>query len=165
MPGRGGVVAKRLSRIKAKFVVLLAGAMLAIPLFIASATPASAYDNYPCSSPAHHVTATLELVQDCLLWRGNVPVYASPYRIGWPNWVVGYLYSASGNWFICQFDEARGADGTIVHTATYHYGSYYNNWWAWTIADNGRYGYVPEVFFKGGNNNEPDRGLANCLWT
>ena len=154
-------MAKRLSTLKAKFVILLASGMLALPLLITSATPAAAFDNYPCSSPAYHVSATPYLVQNCLLWRGNVPLYASPFTFGPPNWVVGYLYSASGNWFICQMDQ-QIADGRLYQTATYHYGPYYNKWWAYTIGDNGSYGWVPEVFFKGGDNNEPDRGLADC---
>jgi hypothetical protein len=138
-------VAKRLGRIKAKLVVLLAAAMLAIPLLILSASSASAYDSSPCG-PANSVQFG-HRVQYCPLWTAPVPVYAwrdqSSTRVGW-------LYSASGNWFVCQ---------TNLASSTAHYGPYYNKWWAYTLADNLRWGWVPEVYFQGGDNNEPDATL------
>ncbi len=42
------------------------------------------------------------------------------------------------------------------------YGGYYYDWWAYTKADNGRWGWVPEMFFVGGDNMDPDRKLAMC---
>lgn len=138
-------MAKSLSRIKAKFAVLLAAAMLAIPLLIVSASPAFAHDNYPCG-PANTVKFGYH-VQYCPLWTAPVPVYSwrdpGSTRVGW-------LYSASNNWFVCQTDIAA---------TTVHYGPYYNKWWARTMADNLRWGWVPEVYFKGGDNNEPDATL------
>jgi hypothetical protein len=145
---RRGVVPKRLGRMRPKFAVLLAAAMLAIPLLIVSASPASAHDSSPCGP----VTAWYGYeIQYCPLWTAPVPVYAgrdqSTKRVGW-------LYSASGNWFICQQNHG---------SATAHYGPYYNNWWAYTVADNLYWGWVPEVYFQGGGNNEPDATLRKGL--
>jgi hypothetical protein len=149
-------VAKRLSGIKAKFVVLLATAMLAVPFLIASASPASAHDANPCG-PVYWIyfaPGYSSEVQVCPLWTAPVPVYSAPSQ---STSKVGWLYSASGNWFICQ-EYWSGAPSTA------HYGPYYNNWWAFTQADNGQWGWVPEVFFKGGGNNEPDATLRAGVW-
>lgn len=81
------------------------------------------------------------------MWRGNVPVVNS-------NWkTVGHLWSATGNWFVCQ-----------EQAASYHLPgtSYSNNWWAYTESDDGGWGWVNEVYFKGGNNYERDAGLRLC---
>lgn len=34
--------------------------------------------------------------------------------------------------------------------------------WAFTLGDNGRWGWVPQVFFSGGANDERDAGLHLC---
>ena len=34
-----------------------------------------------------------------------------------------------------------------------------NVWWASTRADDGAWGWVSEVYFKGGDENDPDAGL------
>jgi len=44
----------------------------------------------------------------------------------------------------------------------YKYGELENDWWAYTMADNSKRGWMNEVYFKGGNNNEPDAGIINC---
>ena len=124
---------------------LVAALVLAVAL--ASPHGASAYDNAPCGPQWHH--ARYGDVQSCPLWRGNVPVHrnADP---GSP--VVGYLYQGGwSNWFFC---EAAGRP--------YYYGSLVNAWWGLTVADNGRSGWASEVYFAGGGNWEPDRGLVNC---
>ena len=35
-------------------------------------------------------------------------------------------------------------------------------WWARTVAGDGKPGWVPEVYFKGGGNDESDLGLRTC---
>jgi hypothetical protein len=63
--------------------------------------------------------------------------------------VVGYLeQGGAANWFVT---EMRGG--------TFRAGAAENYWWGSTMADNGRWGWVPEVYFAGGENNEDDAGL------
>lgn len=57
----------------------------------------------------------------------------------------------SANWFVGQ---ARASSFTFA--------GYTNDWWAFTLGDNGRWGWVPEVFFTGGHDNERDGGLRLC---
>ncbi|MHC3475653.1 hypothetical protein ACYF6T_44320 [Streptomyces sp. 7R007] len=119
-----------------------------------TAPAARATDNVPC-----HGTTQRDLtdpgtgrvwprtnVMYCNLTRGHVPVYASrsPRAA-----VVGRLeQGGAANWFVT---EMRGE--------TFRDGSAENYWWASTLADNGRWGWVPEVYFAGGDNNEDDAGL------
>ncbi|HEY3003901.1 MAG TPA: hypothetical protein VGJ44_16270 [Kribbellaceae bacterium] len=67
------------------------------------------------------------------------------------NVIVGYLWNGGwANWFAeqCQFPEND-----------YSLNGARNNWWAWTMADNGQWGWVSEVYFSGGDNYEADGGL------
>jgi Cutinase len=43
-----------------------------------------------------------------------------------------------------------------------HPGGWRNDWWARTKSDDHKWGWTPEVFFKGGANNERDAGLRKC---
>ncbi|MFE4680702.1 hypothetical protein ACFRNJ_07630 [Streptomyces sp. NPDC056721] len=82
----------------------------------------------------------------CDLTRGHVPVHASRSP-GSP--VVGYLeQGGAGNWFVT---EMKGE--------TYRDGAAENNRWASAQADNGRWGWTPEVCFAGGGNYEDDASL------
>jgi len=56
------------------------------------------------------------------------------------------------NWYICQ------AEGD-----NYCQGGYCNTIWAKTYADNGQLGWVSEVYFQGGNDNEADGNLPWCF--
>jgi hypothetical protein len=118
------------------------------------APAAHATDNVPCHSPTtRDLTDPLSgrlwprtQVRFCNLTRGHVPVYAnrSPGAA-----VVGHLeQGGAANWFVT---EMRGE--------TFRDGSAENHWWGSTLADNGRWGWVPEVYFAGGENNEDDAGL------
>ncbi|MFI8787785.1 hypothetical protein [Streptomyces sp. NPDC055105] len=85
-------------------------------------------------------------VMYCDLTRGHVLVHASRSP-GSP--VVGYLeQGGAGNWFVT---EMKGE--------TYRDGAAENNRWASTQADNGRWGWTPEVCFAGGGNYEDDASL------
>jgi hypothetical protein len=115
------------------------------------APPASAYDNAPCVYRgewryAPYFPGRKVRVYRCPLWRGNVPVY----RQSWDtSGVVGHLnHGGYANWFYFH----------IRSTSTW-LGAYANDHWAYTIADNGQPGWVPEVYFSGGNNWEGDAGL------
>lgn len=105
---------------------------------------AAAYDRVPCG-PAFEIGGFD--VQRCPLWRGNVPVIDLE-----TGKEVGKLHEGgSSNWFVCQKADK-----------TYEFQGYANDWWARTMADNGKMGWVSLVFFAGGDNFEPDRGLRRC---
>lgn len=135
---------KALSAVFATFAVLITG-LAALP------QAAQAYDAYPCHSPRertfNHQGHNWKVeVRTCPLWRGNVPVYK--YRSPSAP-IVGYLkYGGNANWFVLE----RKA-------VAYNLGGAWNDWWASTMADNYQWGWVPEVFFSGGDNWEQDRGL------
>jgi predicted Ser/Thr protein kinase len=89
--------------------------------------------------------------QYCDLWRGGVPVYARPDG-GSP--IVGRLaQGGTANWFVGQTAGGRFQQGT-----------YRNTHWAYTLSDGteGRWGWVPIVFFRGGGNGAADVTLAPC---
>jgi hypothetical protein len=128
---------------------LIALAATAISALGAAAT-AQATDNYPCG-PARTSPGGVRGVHYCPLWTGHVPVYDRSAITNDNPKVVGWLRQGGrANWFIAQCSAARGIE--------FHLGSYYNNWWAFTEADNRHWGWVSEVYFKGGGNNERDAG-------
>jgi len=129
--------------------VTATAALAATGLVTATSGPAAAADNQPCARP--QVYKSSQWVQYCPLWKANVPVYSSP-DLGNNQSPIGYLvYGGSSNWFVG--DRYR---------SSYSYEGYYNHWWAYTLADNGRWGWVPEVYFSGGNNDDTDAGLYAC---
>lgn len=132
-------------------------------VLLALAPPATAEDGDPCGDPYWREMRRAGVeegiwVQDCSLWRGDVPVYASPFNMS--HWedegdVVGHLWNAEGNWFLCQEDVGDVYWGPGDK-------DYANTWWAYTMADNGAWGWVSEVYFSGGDDYEGDANLANC---
>ncbi|MFI7703123.1 hypothetical protein [Nonomuraea sp. NPDC049480] len=112
----------------------------------APAAQATAGDAQPCGRPHQH---NGRLVQNCPDWSpsGRIPVYASPAK-GTP---IGYINPAGTDWYVC---EKPGGP--------YALGDYQNFWWALTMADNDKWGFVNEVYFRGGGNNQPDGGLREC---
>ena len=129
----------------------------ALLVALAVAAPAEAHDGSPCGR-AHHVAWTNRKVQNCPLaapLARGIPVYGKPVanRKGarLPK-VKGWLVSTSGEAFVCQ---KRGPE--YVHP-----GGWRNHWWARTKSDDHEWGWTPEVFFKGGANNERDGGLRAC---
>ncbi len=116
-----------------------------------STTPATgpSGDAHPCS--AAQQTQFGHKVQYCPLWRDNVPVYDSPDKGGNARQVGTLVVGGSANWFVGQSQRSR-----------YTFGAYTNQWWAFTMADNDVWGWVPEVYFKGGANDEKDGGLHVC---
>ncbi|MBO4259575.1 hypothetical protein [Streptomyces griseorubiginosus] len=133
----------------------LGTAALALAALAALTAPAAhATDNVPC-----HRTTKKDLtdpatgrvwrgtdVMYCNLTRGHVPVYATRS----PNApIVGYLeQGGDANWFVTEMKGETFRDGAAE-----------NYWWGSTMADDGRWGWVPEVYFAGGENNEDDAGL------
>jgi hypothetical protein len=120
---------------------------------VVSPSVASAADNVPCGAPWWHSGHGIT-VQTCPDWAPNnwIPVYnGTQYGAS----VVGHIYAPGGDWYVCQLQGA---------TANMSYGgvNYANNWWAQSRADNGQWGWVPEIFFQGGNNYERDAALRLC---
>ncbi|CAL9658659.1 hypothetical protein [Streptomyces sp. Tu 3180] len=88
-------------------------------------------------------------VQYCPIWKSNTPVYNKPYTT---RQVVGDLvYAGSSNWFVCRSSS---------YTDTYSAYGYSSKDWAITMADNGRWGWVPAVYFNGSENYWA--GLRQC---
>ncbi|MEO3802290.1 hypothetical protein [Nonomuraea sp. B1E8] len=106
----------------------------------------AAGDGQPCGKAYKHGTYQ---VQNCPDWSpsGSIPVYKSARK----GTIVGYINPAGNDWYLCEKVGAR-----------YELGRYHNYWWAATMADNNRWGYVNEVYFRGGGNDEPDAGLRTC---
>lgn len=133
-----------------KLLVTAAVALAVFASTVASAPEASAADAFPCGPPWFHPSSP-EPVQTCPDWSPNnwIPVYASPSS----GTVVGHIYAPGNDWYVCQWRFAAW-----VHTLF----GYQNDWWAYTLADNGGWGWVPETYFRGGANFEPDAGLRHC---
>jgi len=127
-------------------VIVLAGIILCLP------GRASAADDRPCGAEFWHSGEGV-YVRYCPDWSPNGRIPVMKNYTGGVNSPVGQMdHSGSHtNWYHCQ---AYG-DRTTVN-------GYYNNWWALTMADNGRWGWVNEVYFQGGGNNEPDGNLPIC---
>ncbi|MER7515868.1 hypothetical protein [Streptomyces sp. NPDC126499] len=88
-------------------------------------------------------------VQYCPIWKSNTPVYNRPFD---SRQTVGHLVNAgSGNWFVCRSNSLKD---------TYSAYGYSSNDWAITMADNGKWGWVPAVYFAGSENYWA--GLRQC---
>jgi hypothetical protein len=126
----------------------------------ALATSADARDAYPCGRPVgHDYNGATITVQYCPLTQGHVPVYADPTT---PSPIVGWLNAGgSANWFTFQSCHAYWYNPVLHRTdQPFRLGSYVNGWYASTLSDPpSRWGYVPEVYFRGGDNWEHDAGL------
>ncbi|MGW6276891.1 hypothetical protein [Kribbella sp. NPDC055071] len=115
---------------------------------LTSTAPAFATDSKPCGPVWQHPQHGP--VQTCPDWAPdlNVPVFPTAF----PGTPVGYMRAANNNWYQCQLQTS----------GEYYLGASHNDWWARTEADNGIWGWVPEVYFQGGGNDEPDGALARC---
>lgn len=87
---------------------------------------------------------------DCSFYpAGNGISGGAPVQ-GAKGGVVGYLNHGT-NWVTCQ------AQGATVHS-----GAYYNDWWAYTEANDGHWGWVNAVYASGGDNNGPFGSVPGC---
>jgi hypothetical protein len=128
---------------------------------IAVAPSARANDAYPCED-AVHLHWSKKPVQRCPLTApeppsGWVPVFAAPtIRVkGAPLPAPsGWLHGTANQYFVC---EQSFTPAPYVHPRGWR-----NRWWAYTKSDDGVWGWVPEVYFHGGGNDEPDSGLIGC---
>lgn len=150
-----------MTRAKRSAAAVMAAMAMYCVVAVAGASPASATDGNPCGAAWNHPRHGQ--VQTCPDWSNRadnlIPVY-SGYS-GQPI-VVGWINAAGDDWYRCQVGPVQ--DPSVL-TASMHYNGHeiQNNWWALTLADDGRtWGYVPEIFFRGGNNFERDAGLRLC---
>jgi hypothetical protein len=73
----------------------------------------------------------------------------APVQVGATT--VGYLHKGT-NWVLCQQVGGRVTAGP-----------FFNGNWAWTLADNNKYGWVNAVYASGGDNDGPfGGGVPNC---
>lgn len=135
----------------------LIGAAVAVHAPAAQASQAEdVWDAYPCYGEWWH-SGVQRTVQTCPDWGPTngpwgdkqIPVYDLNTLQ-----VIGKIYAPGDDWYECQ--------AQITWLDPYKYGAYYNDHWAHTMADNGRWGWVPEVFFRGGGNMDSDRKLRYC---
>lgn len=127
---------------------------------LAPGPAAHAADAYRCEAPVSTSWSALQ-VQLCPLTSpeagGRIPVYKSP--VGRARGAAlpgpqGWLNGTANQYFLCQ--QQFGA-------APFHHSrGWRNNWWSWTKGDVGGWGWVPGVYFRGGDDDEPDAGLRNC---
>jgi hypothetical protein len=66
--------------------------------------------------------------------------------------IVGWINPSGPDWYEC---DSWGEQNRV--------GDIWNSWWARTTADNGAKGWVSEMYFQGGDNDQTDPGIATCL--
>lgn len=122
---------------------IVAAATLCLAAAVAPVS-ALAAGHTSCGKPWHNHAG---MVYTCELWpAGPIPVRATTDPAS-PR--VGVLNKGGwSNWFTSQ-----------VQGPTYSEHGYSNNWYAHTTADNGRWGYVTEVYFAQGDDFERDARL------
>lgn len=127
---------------------ILAGLALAVAAFVAQgAAPAQAAApaQVPCTPGSGGRVY-------CNFWvpgngfTGGSPVVEGPY-------LMGYLPQGR-NWIICQEEGPQ--------TSLPGYPQYWNKWFAWTTAENGRKGWVNAVAASGGANNGKFANTPSC---
>ena len=124
--------------------------------------PPATTDTFPCEAPVT-VSWTTEKVQRCALVfpvapNGWIPVYTRPVAkaatADYPTPTAGWLHGTVNQYFVCQRE--------FVGVEYYYSASIRNRWWAYTLSDDNKWGWTPQIFFKGGNNDERDAGLVAC---
>lgn len=121
------------------FAFVLSGVLATCWADVSSASPATT----PCSGwNGHYFSGMKEY--DCSF------DLTSPVRDKY-NSQVGTLAPGT-NWVLCQ------RRGSTIRLGT----SYYNYWWAYTVADNGARGWVNAVYGSGGDNYGAFQGVPLC---
>lgn len=106
-------------------------------------------DAYPCTYSGRYPSVPYA----CPVWwpgDGRIPIYEFPSQ---SSRVIDYLLRSTGTqYFNCEVGGGR-----------YSAYGYTNVYWGWTYGDKyGQWGYVSEVFFRGGGNDQSDPGLPLC---
>lgn len=139
----------------------LAATLLGLGAGALTPTVAGAADAYPCGK-ATQVWWSSDSYQECplsALQPNGAPLYRTPVAIpagaAQPRpdgWVPAG--SATTAHFACQRD--------FPSAVVYHQRGWRNRWWAYTRSVEGVFGWVPEVYFRGGANDEADTALRTC---
>ncbi len=145
------------SRIPLPTRLILAVVLAAAVCSLISPSSSQAADTYPCGSTMKVAWST-ELVQPCTLYgplapNNWVPVYTAPVpnpRGSTPPAPASWLRGLDNQIFVCERE--------FTSAVYYHPSGYRNYWWGYTLSDDGVWGWVPEVFFRGGLDDEPDGG-------
>jgi hypothetical protein len=105
-------------------------------------------DAVPCD--AAQVARLGRRVQHCPLFRAGTPVYDSPDEGNAAKEIGSLRTGGPNNWFVGRAERSTFRSEGIE-----------NRWWAFTLSDR-TWGWVPEVDFSGGADNERDAGLRLC---
>ena len=120
---------------------------LAMAVALATVTAASAGAATPAPVPCSSIG---DGKYDCQFYvAGNGVSAGAPVQAS-DGSRVGFL-NVGTNWVTCQ-----EAGSTVVS------GPYENDWWAWTEADNGHWGWVNAVWAKGGANFGSYQSVPAC---
>jgi hypothetical protein len=134
-------------------VQIIRGILLgaALVLGTVAVTPPAAAQASGCSRTSNHDGY---ITFDCYMYRSSVHV--------WHQWGNSSHYSLADNdtgvlnqgtsWFVCQ----------RTFPVSVYYGNAANNWWAYTLSDNGWWGWVSADYLSGGANWGQEPGMAVC---
>jgi Cutinase len=86
----------------------------------------------------------------CNFWPAGDGIHGGAVVVNDGAYWVGYL-NQGDNWLSCQM-----WGGKVTH------GKYYNHWWAWTEANNHKWGWVNAVWASGGANDGKFTGVPGC---
>ena len=128
-------------------LVLLAVAVALLGALVAPGSAEAAARPAPCH--ANHHTKNGHAEHDCGFYL-KTTVYTGVHT---RQQKTGTIHGGT-NWVVCQ------SVGKTVH-----YGRSYNHWWAYTLSDQGSWGWVNAVFAKGGGNNGKFKGVPACSST
>lgn len=117
----------------------------ALAVIVCAALPATA-----SATPTGNCSRATSTHYDCTFWPAGDGISGGAPVVDVHGTRLGYLNGGT-NWVICQ---QSGSEGT--------YGSTHNKWWAWTEANDLKYGWVNAVWAKYGANDEPYYGVPNC---
>lgn len=134
----------RPSRLRRRLLAVLAALALTMLGFGVVPSTASAATQVPCHDNHHKKNGFSE--HDCG-WYTKASVYEGPHGF---QRKVGTIHGGT-NWVLCQ------AVGKTVHS-----GKYYNKYWAYTLTDQGTWGWVNAVYASGGSNNGSFKGVPTC---
>jgi Cutinase len=125
------------------FVRALSLPLLCLALLVAATTAAAAPAAVPCSK---HSDGRYH----CEFWPAGDGIHGGAVVVNDLGYWVGYL-NQGDNWISCQMWGGR-----VTH------GRYYNHWWAWTEANDRKWGWVNAVWARGGANDGKFAGVPEC---